>query len=138
MNWQSSLKGTSDLMTLSFVLLITEVVGSEIDVHPTTAIFESDTITFSSLAPAADIHAPLPDPALVPDNRYAFVPDAFETRNGLEGTARIATNGTYADGEFYFNQGLGGDTRDAHFANQWFFAESISISPYHDMAFQMN
>lgn len=125
-------------MTLSFVLLITEVVGSELDFHPTTVIFESDTITFSSLAPAADIHAPLPGLALVPDYTYAFVPDALLTRNGLEGTARIATNGTYADGAFYFNQGLGGDTRDAHFANQWFFAESIYTPPYHVMAFQMN
>ena len=132
------LEGNSGPDDVEFRVLITEVVGSGIDFHPTTVIFESDTITFSSLAPATVIHVPLPNLALVPDNTYAFVLDAFVTRDGLEGTARVATNGTYTDGAFYFNQGFDGDTRDEHFASQWFFAESIYTPPYHDMAFQMN
>ena len=132
------LAGYSGPDDVDFHLLITEVTGSGLDFHPTTVLFESPGITFSSSAPATVIHIPLPNLSLVPGNTYAFIFDAFVTRDGLDGTARVATNGTYADGAFYFNQGFGGDTRDEHFADQWFFAEAIYTPPYHDLAFQMN
>ncbi|WP_455220083.1 hypothetical protein [Kaarinaea lacus] len=123
---------------MEFHVLITELTGSGSDFHPTTVLFESDTITFSSSAPATVIHIPLPTLALVPDSTYAFILDAFVTRDGVDGTALVAMNGTYADGAFYFNQGFGGDTRDEHFADEWFFGEALYPSVYHDIAFQMN
>ena len=123
---------------VDFHVLLTEVSGSGLTFHPTVVLFESDTVTFSSAAPRTVVHIPLPNLALVPGKTYAFILDAFVTRDGSDGTARVATNGTYADGGFYFNQGFAGSSRADHFADQWFFAESIYPPDFHDIAFQLS
>jgi len=123
---------------VDFHVLITEVSGSGLTFHPTVVLFESDTVTFSSAAPPTVVHIPLPNLALVPSKTYAFILDAFVTRDGSDGTALVATNGTYADGAFYFNQGFAGSSRTDHFADQWFFAESIYPPDFHDIAFQLS
>jgi len=56
----------------------------------------------------------------------------------LDGRARVGMNGTYSDGAFYFNQGFAGTSRMAHFADAWFFAESLYPPDFHDMAFELS
>jgi hypothetical protein len=116
------LAGGSGADDMDFNLLITEVTGSGLNFHPTTVLYESSTITFSSSAPATVVHIPLPNLALEAGNTYAFILDAFVTRDGTYGTALVATNGTYLNGAFYFNQGFDGDSRAEHFAGQWNFS----------------
>ena len=132
------LAGNSGPDDMDFHVLITEVSGSGSDFHPTTVLFESDTVTFNSAAPPTVVHIPLPNLALVPGKTYAFILDAFVTRDGSYGTAAIATKGTYTDGAFYFNQGSAGSSRTDHFADQWYFAESIYPMAFHDIAFQLS
>ena len=45
-------------------------------------------------------------------------------------------NGTYSEGAFYFYLGLAGSRHD-HFADSWFFPESIYPPEFHDIAFQL-
>lgn len=122
---------------LEFHVLITEVTGYGPAFRPTVVLFESSTIAFRGPVPAI-IHVPIPNLTLVPGTRYAFVLDAFVTRDGVAGQARVGTNGSYPNGEFYFNQALVGNSRAEHFAAPWFFAESIYPTRYYDLAFQLN
>jgi hypothetical protein len=46
-------------------------------------------------------------------------------------------NGTYADGDFFFNQALVGSTRADHFASDWFVGRAIYPTDFTDMAFSM-
>jgi hypothetical protein len=118
-----------------FHLLITEVEGSGIAFHPTTIVYESGFLSLDSSAPPfATGHIPLPDLVLVPGVTYAFVLDAFVTRDGDDGTIRVGTNGTYAGGAFYWNQAFDGTTREEHFASEW---ESAAQTPHQDLAFQL-
>jgi len=132
------LEGDSGPDDVEFRVLITEVMGSGLTFHPTTVLFESATATFGSAAPVSVLHIPLPGLSLVAGTTYAFILDAFVTRDGLDGRARVGMNGTYSDGAFYFNQGLAGTSRQDHFADSWFFAESLYPPDFHDMAFQLN
>lgn len=119
-----------------FHLLITEVEGSGIDFHPTTIVYESGFLSLDSSAPPfATGHIPLPDLVLVPGATYAFVLDAFVTRDGDDGTIRVGTNGTYAGGAFYWNQAFDGTTREEHFASEW---DSAAQTNYQDLAFQLH
>jgi hypothetical protein len=92
---------------MEFHVIITEVVGYGADFHPTTVLYESPLQTLERGAPVTLFQLFLPSIPLQTGVRYAFVLDAFVTRDGLSGTARAGTNGTYSDGEFYFNQGFG-------------------------------
>jgi hypothetical protein len=131
------LAGRSGPDDVDFHVLIAEVSGSGLNFHPTTVLFESDTITFNSSAPLTVIHIPLPNLALVPGNTYAFILDAFVTRDGFDGMADVATNGTYGDGACYFKNALTGGSRADHFADQWSFPESMYPPEHHDIAFQL-
>ena len=129
--------GESGPDDIDFRVLVTEVSGSGLDFHPTAVLYESPTISFGSAEPPTVLHVPLPSLSLVTDNPYAFLLDAFVTRDGSEGRARVAMNGTYGEGAFYFNHGFAGDSREQHFGDAWFFAESLYPPDYHDIAFQL-
>lgn len=120
-----------------FRVLVTEVLGYGDNFHPTTVLFESPVQIIDVGSPVTQLSIPLLNLQLQPGSRYAFILDAFVTRDGSWGTARAGTNSTYPNGEFYFNQGFGGDTRSEHFADQWFFAEAIYPYRFHDLAFEM-
>ncbi len=120
-----------------FHVLLTEVTGYGQDFHPTKILYESPRQTLEWGSPVTRMDISLPNIPLQAGSRYAIVLDAFVTRDGLSGAARIGTNGSYAEGEFYFNHAFAGDTREDHFADSWFFTESIYPPDIHDLAFEL-
>lgn len=123
---------------MEFRVLVTGVSGYGATFHPTTILYESSIQVLDVGSSVTLVHVDLPNLQLHSGDRYAFVLDAFGTRDGASGSARAGTNSTYAGGEFYFNQGFGGDTRAEHFASDWLFAEEIYPPAFHDLAFEMH